>query len=62
MRIAIYKDTLANRRGSDKAVISLAEALREKLVVSRQSLVVREHKTQDTRQKRGLRDEGWAWK
>ena len=48
MRIAIYKDTLANRRGSDKAVISLAEALREKLVVSRQSLVVREYKTQDT--------------
>ena len=33
MRIAIYKDTLANRRGADKAVISLAEALREKLGV-----------------------------
>ena len=33
MRIAIYKDTLANKRGADKAVISFAEALREKLGV-----------------------------
>ena len=38
MRVAIYKDTLANRRGADKAVISLAEGLREKLVVSAESL------------------------
>jgi len=29
MRIGIYKDTLANSRGADKAVIALAEGLRE---------------------------------
>ena len=27
MRVAIYKDTLANRRGADKAVVALAEGL-----------------------------------
>ena len=30
MRIGIYKDTLANNRGADKAVIALAEGLRER--------------------------------
>ena len=30
MRIGIYKDTLANNRGADKAVITLAEGLRER--------------------------------
>jgi glycosyltransferase involved in cell wall biosynthesis len=30
MRIAIYKDTLANRRGADVAVVGLAEGLRER--------------------------------
>lgn len=33
MRIGIYKDTLANRRGADAAVLALAEGLREKLGV-----------------------------
>lgn len=30
MRLGIYKDTLANSRGADKAVIALAEGLRER--------------------------------
>ena len=30
MRVAIYKDTLGNRRGADNAVIALAEGLRER--------------------------------
>lgn len=30
MRIALYKDTLANRRGADVAVLALAEGLRER--------------------------------
>ena len=30
MKIGIYKDTLANRRGADFAVLALAEGLRER--------------------------------
>ena len=30
MKIGIYKDTLANRRGADIAVLALAEGLRER--------------------------------
>ena len=35
MRIGIYKDTLANRRGADVAVLALAEGLRDRFDIGR---------------------------